>query len=96
MNDTTYLNHMYLHCLRSAAAASLEAASARFGVDLDLARWAAALSAQDIDELAESNYVFFRLTFDQKAFNKALAAPKERREILLGLAPKFHQQKTAN
>lgn len=93
MNDTTYLNHMYLHCLRSAAAASLEAASARFGVDLDLARWAAALSAQDIDELAESNYVFFRLTFDQKAFNKVLAAPKERREILLGLAPKIYERR---
>jgi len=89
MNDTTYLNRMYLHCLRAAAAASPEAACLKFGVDLNFAQWAAALSAQDIDELAESNYVFFRLTFDKKV----LAAPKERREILLGLAPKIYERR---
>lgn len=79
---------MYLHCLRAVAADSPESACLRFGVDLNFARWAAALTALEIEELSGSSYVFFKLTLSPEAFEKILSAPSEKREILFGLAPK--------
>lgn len=85
MSDLTRLNCDYFHALRTAATRSIPDACAQFGVHIDVARLVLSMSLDEIDRLAVSGLVLFKLELGAEHLKRFLLLQEHRRHIVARL-----------